>query len=56
MHPNIVLSAIPMGLSMNAWEANHYEEVAKFLTKGVEQVKGVELISLFVRTTLLTLY
>lgn len=40
MHPNIILSAIPMGLSMNAWKANNYEEVAKFLTKGVEQIKG----------------
>ncbi len=35
MHPNIVLSAIPMGLSMDAWESDHHEEVAKHLSHGV---------------------
>ena len=38
MHPNIVLSAVPMGLSMPGWEANDYSAVAKFLSQGVQQV------------------
>jgi len=38
MHPNIVMSAIPMGLSMPAWEANNYEEVAIHLQNGVDQI------------------
>src|ERR671911_19675 len=38
MHPNIVLSAVPMGLSMPAWEANDYLAVGKFLAQGVQQV------------------
>ena len=38
MHPEIIMSAIPMGLSMNGWETNNYEEVGMFLSKGVEQV------------------
>ena len=38
MHPNIVMSAMPMGLSMAAWEANDQAAVAKFLAKGVQQV------------------
>ena len=38
MHPNIVMSAVPMGLSMAAWEANDHLAVAKFLTQGVQQV------------------
>jgi aspartate racemase len=38
MHPNIVMSAVPMGLSLAAWEANDHLEVAKFLTQGVQQV------------------
>lgn len=38
MHPTIVLSAIPMGLSMPAWEAGDYEGVGRYLRQGVEQV------------------
>ena len=38
MHPNIVLSAVPMGASLPAWEANDHATVAKFLSEGVQQV------------------
>ena len=38
MHPNIVMSAVPMGLSMPGWEANDYSLVAKYLSQGVQQV------------------
>lgn len=38
MHPNLVLSAIPMGLSMPSWESGNYGEVARHLKDGVEQV------------------
>lgn len=38
MHPNVILSAVPMGLSMTAWELDNYEEIATHLTEGVEQV------------------
>lgn len=38
MHPNIVLSAIPMGLSMPGWEANDYDEIAKHLKNGVDRL------------------
>lgn len=38
MHPNIVLSAVPMGLSMAGWQANDYSAVGKFLSQGVQQV------------------
>ena len=38
MHPNIVMSAVPMGLSLKAWEANDLLAVAKFLAQGVQQV------------------
>lgn len=38
MHPTIVVSAIPMGLSMPGWWANDYEQVAGFLARGVQQV------------------
>ena len=38
MHPEIVLSAIPMALSMPGWNNDNHEEVAQFLTRGVEQV------------------
>ncbi len=38
MHPNIVMSAVPMALSMPGWEANDYSAVAKFLSQGVQQV------------------
>ena len=38
MHPNIVLSAVPMGLSMPGWEANDHAAVGKYLSEGVQQV------------------
>ncbi len=38
MHPTIVVSAIPMGLSMPGWWANDYERVAGFLAQGVQQI------------------
>ena len=38
MHPNIVLSAVPLALSMPGWEANDHSAVAKFLSEGVQQV------------------
>lgn len=37
MHPSIILSAIPMGLSMPGWESGDHTSVAKFLRQGVEQ-------------------
>lgn len=38
MHPNIILSAIPMGLSMKAWESEDYIEIAKYLKEGINQI------------------
>ena len=38
MHPNIVMSAVPMALSMPGWTANHHAAVAKFLSEGVQTV------------------
>lgn len=38
MHPEIVVSAIPMGQSLPGWESGDHELVAAFLRKGVEQV------------------
>lgn len=38
MHPGIVVSAIPMGLSMPGWETGDHRLVAQFLRRGVEQV------------------
>lgn len=38
MHPPIVVSAIPMGLSMDGWESGDHAVVARRLTEGVEQV------------------
>jgi aspartate racemase len=38
MHPNIIVSAVPMGLSMPGWEADDYPAVARFLSQGVQQV------------------
>jgi aspartate racemase len=38
MHPTVVMSAVPLGLSMLAWETGDYDEIAKHLTKGVEQL------------------
>lgn len=37
-HPNIILSAVPLGLSMPAWESDNFVEVEQFLIEGVEQV------------------
>jgi len=38
MHPPIILSAVPMGLSMPAWENDDLDEVAMHLSEGVEQL------------------
>ena len=38
MHPNIIMSALPMGLCMPAWQANDHAAVGKFLFEGVQQV------------------
>lgn len=38
MHPNIVVSAVPMGLSMAGWHAGDYTAVARHLSRGVQQV------------------
>jgi aspartate racemase len=38
MHPTIVMSAVPMGLSMDVWKADDYPGVGKFLSEGVRQV------------------
>ncbi len=38
MHPPIVVSAVPMGLSMPGWEADDHAAVARYLTQGVRQV------------------
>jgi len=38
MHPSIVLSAIPMGLSMPGWQTDDYSEVSKYLAAGVDHV------------------
>lgn len=37
-HPEIVVSAIPLGLSMPAWHSGDHEAVARHLARGVEQV------------------
>ena len=38
MHPTIVLSAVPLGLSMSGWETDDHETVARYLTQGVQLV------------------
>lgn len=38
MHPEIVVSAIPMGMSMEGWESDRFDLVAPHLERGVEQV------------------
>lgn len=38
MHPRIVMSAVPLGLSMPGWETDDHASVAKFLTEGVQMV------------------
>ena len=38
MHPTIVASAVPMGLSMPGWLAGDHQAIAKFLAQGVQHV------------------
>lgn len=38
MHPTIVMSALPMALSMQGWETGNHNDVAKFLSQGVQLV------------------
>lgn len=38
MHPEIVLSAVPMGLSMPGWQTDDHRAVGALLAKGVRQV------------------
>jgi len=38
MHPDIVLSAVPMGASMEGWRTGDHAAVAEFLSRGVRQV------------------
>lgn len=38
MHPNIVVSAVPMGLSIQGWQTGDYPAVGRFLSQGVRQV------------------
>ena len=38
LHPEIVVSAIPMGLSLPGWESGNHDAVARELRRGVEQV------------------
>jgi aspartate racemase len=38
MHPDIVMSAVPMGRSMAAWESGDHATVGRYLAQGVRQV------------------
>jgi aspartate racemase len=38
LHPRIVLSAVPMALSLPGWQGDRHDEVAPFLIEGVERV------------------
>ena len=38
MHPSIVMSAIPLALSMPGLESGNYDEVAPFLIQGIQMV------------------
>ena len=38
MHPTIVVSAVPMALSMPGWQADDHSAVGRFLAQGVQQV------------------
>ena len=38
MHPTVVMSAVPMALSMPGWESGRHADVARHLTRGVEMV------------------
>lgn len=38
MHPHIVLSAVPLALSMPGWESGDHDSIARFLAEGITQV------------------
>ena len=38
MHPDIVMSAVPLALSLPGWEAKDYSAVTRFLSEGVQKV------------------
>jgi aspartate racemase len=38
MHPDIVMSAVPLALSLPGWEAKDYSAVTRFLCDGVQKV------------------
>jgi aspartate racemase len=38
LHPTLVMSAIPLGLSMHGWETDDHRTVARHLSDGVRQV------------------
>jgi aspartate racemase len=38
MHPTIVMSSVPMALSLQGWETGNHREVAKYLSQGVDLV------------------
>lgn len=38
MYPNIIMSAVPMALSLPGWEADDHAAVGKFLAEGVQKV------------------
>ena len=38
MHPTVVMSAVPMGLSLPGWDNDDHELVAKYLSEGVQLV------------------
>ncbi|HEY2828980.1 MAG TPA: amino acid racemase [Thermoanaerobaculia bacterium] len=38
MHPTIVMSAVPMALSMEGWRTGDHEKVARYLADGVKRV------------------
>ena len=38
MHPTIVMSSVPMALSMQGWETGNHQDVAKYLSQGVALV------------------
>ncbi|NKB90024.1 MAG: amino acid racemase [Acidobacteria bacterium] len=40
MHPTIVMSCVPMGLSMPAWDADDHEQIATHLLTGIEHVEA----------------
>ncbi|MEO6898134.1 MAG: amino acid racemase [Caldimonas sp.] len=38
LHPTIVVSAVPMGLSLPSWQSDDHPAIAKFLAEGVQRV------------------